>query len=105
MQKLREAIDLIVVPAIRELQKLSDKISMPICLCWEMDLTRFYSRRHSDKAISFISLRNDTDRADASAGGLEMQLAKERAPQSDLLNQNGVGSVIASKRTDLTAKI
>jgi hypothetical protein len=68
MQKLGEAIDLIIVPAIRELEKLSDKISTPSCLCREMDLTRFYSRRHSDKAISFISLRNDTDRADTSAG-------------------------------------
>ena len=68
MQKLREAIDLIVVPAIRELENLIDKISEPNCLCRKMNLTRFYSRRLSDKAISFVSLRNDTDGADKSAG-------------------------------------
>jgi hypothetical protein len=68
MQKLREAIDLIVVPATRELEKLGDKISEPMCLCRQMDLTRFYPRRHGDEPIPFISLRDNTDGADKSAG-------------------------------------
>src|SRR3984893_16548141 len=105
IEKLRNAVDLIVVSPFRKPQHLMQECGEPGRLFGQIDLAGFEAGALGLHAHELITLRSDTDGHRHAWLSICSQLLNEVQSRAGLLNKDAIGRMFARKRNQLALEI